>query len=243
MGDVRWTASSGRSARRETGAISVSCHPPTGAAGPHRRNSTPGAGASRGAKCTTRTPGRSAESPGTPASSAAFARSARSPATSCGEGTPTTRWSHRRPSSARVPGSSRALGWDTMLPTSSCGTRMSPEAVGHTGFTGTSLWLDPRAGTYVALLTNRVHPTRANDRILAVRPAFHDAVRSRADRRTAGIDSHPARISAPVRAARRAGSPIRVGSSPRPRADRRGPSHRNAASGRRRPRRWLRSRT
>ena len=77
---------------------------------------------------------------------------------------------------SRVPGSSRALGWDTMLPTSSCGTRMSPEAVGHTGFTGTSLWLDPRAGTYVALLTNRVHPTRANDRILAVRPAFHDAV-------------------------------------------------------------------
>ena len=75
-----------------------------------------------------------------------------------------------------VPASSRALGWDTMLPTSSCGTRMSPEAVGHTGFTGTSLWLDPRAGAYVALLTNRIHPTRANDAILAIRPAFHDAV-------------------------------------------------------------------
>ena len=42
-----------------------------------------------------------------------------------------------------VPGSSRALGWDTMLPTSSCGTRMSPRAFGHTGFTGTSLWIDP----------------------------------------------------------------------------------------------------
>ena len=79
-------------------------------------------------------------------------------------------------SRSAVPGNSRALGWDTMLPTSSCGTRMSPEAVGHTGFTGTSLWLDPRAGAYVALLTNRVHPTRANDAILAVRPAFHDAV-------------------------------------------------------------------
>ena len=75
-----------------------------------------------------------------------------------------------------VPASSRALGWDTMLPTSSCGTRMSPEAVGHTGFTGTSLWIDPRAGAYVALLTNRVHPTRANDAIHAARPAFHDAV-------------------------------------------------------------------
>jgi serine-type D-Ala-D-Ala carboxypeptidase len=43
---------------------------------------------------------------------------------------------------AGIPGSSRALGWDTMLPTSSCGTRMSPTAIGHTGFTGTSLWID-----------------------------------------------------------------------------------------------------
>ena len=75
-----------------------------------------------------------------------------------------------------VPGSSRALGWDTMLPTSSCGTRMSRAAVGHTGFTGTSLWIDPRADLYVVLLTNRVHPTRANEAILRVRPALHDAV-------------------------------------------------------------------
>ena len=75
-----------------------------------------------------------------------------------------------------VPGSSRALGWDTMLPTSSCGTRMSQAAVGHTGFTGTSLWIDPQADVYVVLLTNRVHPTRANEAILRVRPALHDAV-------------------------------------------------------------------
>ena len=75
-----------------------------------------------------------------------------------------------------VPGSSRALGWDTMLPTSSCGTRMSPAAVGHTGFTGTSLWIDPQADVYVVLLTNRVHPTRANEAILRIRPALHDAV-------------------------------------------------------------------
>ena len=75
-----------------------------------------------------------------------------------------------------VPGSSRALGWDTMLPTSSCGTRMSKAAVGHTGFTGTSLWIDPQADVYVVLLTNRVHPTRANEAILRVRPALHDAV-------------------------------------------------------------------
>ena len=76
----------------------------------------------------------------------------------------------------RVPGSSRALGWDTMLPTSSCGTRMSARAVGHTGFTGTSLWIDPAPDVYVVLLTNRVYPTRKNEAILRIRPALHDAV-------------------------------------------------------------------
>jgi CubicO group peptidase (beta-lactamase class C family) len=75
-----------------------------------------------------------------------------------------------------TPGSSRALGWDTMLPTSSCGHLMSPLAFGHTGFTGTSLWIDPEASLYIVLLTNRVHPTRENERITTLRPAFHDAV-------------------------------------------------------------------
>jgi serine-type D-Ala-D-Ala carboxypeptidase len=79
----------------------------------------------------------------------------------------------RRPG---IPDSSRALGWDTMLPTSSCGTRMSPRAFGHTGFTGTSLWIDPEREVYVVLLTNRVHPTREHNAITAVRPAVHDAV-------------------------------------------------------------------
>jgi CubicO group peptidase (beta-lactamase class C family) len=74
-----------------------------------------------------------------------------------------------------VPGSSRALGWDTMLPTSSCGRRLAATAIGHTGFTGTSLWVDWEADAYFVLLTNRVHPTAANEAILAVRPAFHDA--------------------------------------------------------------------
>jgi CubicO group peptidase (beta-lactamase class C family) len=77
---------------------------------------------------------------------------------------------------ADVAGSSRALGWDTMLPTSSCGTRMSPGSFGHTGFTGTSLWIDPEREIYVVLLTNRVHPTPANNAIKAVRRAVHDAV-------------------------------------------------------------------
>ena len=77
---------------------------------------------------------------------------------------------------ADVPGSSRALGWDTMLPTSSCGTRMSASAFGHTGFTGTSLWIDPERDVYVVLLTNRVHPDASNDAIQDVRRAVHDAV-------------------------------------------------------------------
>ena len=75
-----------------------------------------------------------------------------------------------------VPGSSRALGWDTMLPTSSCGRHMSASAIGHTGFTGTSLWIDKDRDIYVVLLTNRVHPSRHNEAILQVRPALHDAI-------------------------------------------------------------------
>jgi CubicO group peptidase (beta-lactamase class C family) len=75
-----------------------------------------------------------------------------------------------------VPGSSRALGWDTMLPASSCGSSMSPRAFGHTGFTGTSLWIDPDRAVYTVLLTNRVHPSRTNDAIKQIRPAVHDAV-------------------------------------------------------------------
>ncbi len=75
-----------------------------------------------------------------------------------------------------IPGSSRALGWDTMLPTSSCGARLSATAVGHTGFSGTSLWIDWERDLYIVLLTNRVHPSRENNQIRAIRPAFHDAV-------------------------------------------------------------------
>jgi serine-type D-Ala-D-Ala carboxypeptidase len=77
---------------------------------------------------------------------------------------------------ADVPGSSRALGWDTMLAASSCGSHMSTRAFGHTGFTGTSLWIDPDRAVYVVLLTNRVHPSRANEAIRHIRPAVHDAV-------------------------------------------------------------------
>ncbi len=59
---------------------------------------------------------------------------------------------------------------------SSCGTRMSSAAIGHTGFTGTSLWLDPTADAYVVLLSNRIHPSRGGDGIRRVRSAVHDAI-------------------------------------------------------------------
>jgi CubicO group peptidase (beta-lactamase class C family) len=76
-----------------------------------------------------------------------------------------------------VPGSSRALGWDTMRTTSSCGEKMSPSAVGHTGFSGTSLWIDPARDVYAVLLTNRVCPGGgSSEAIRGVRRAFHDAL-------------------------------------------------------------------
>lgn len=77
---------------------------------------------------------------------------------------------------SHTPGSSRALGWDTMLPTSSCGSKLSARAVGHTGFTGTSLWLDPEQDLYVVFLSNRVHPSRTGEGIQEARRALHDAV-------------------------------------------------------------------
>lgn len=73
-------------------------------------------------------------------------------------------------------GSTRALGWDTPSDSgySSAGTAMSRRAFGHTGFTGTSIWIDPERNLFVILLTNRVNPTRANTRILQVRPRVAD---------------------------------------------------------------------
>ena len=75
-----------------------------------------------------------------------------------------------------VPGSSRALGWDTPTAGSSSGSLFSREAYGHTGFTGTSLWIDPERDLFVVLLTNRVHPTRENPKLASLRPRFHEAL-------------------------------------------------------------------
>jgi CubicO group peptidase (beta-lactamase class C family) len=86
-----------------------------------------------------------------------------------------------------VPGSSRALGWDRMRPTSSCGRRFTPAAFGHTGFTGTSLWIDPVLDLYVVLLTNRVHPSRPtnpHDGLAKLRPLVHEAIVDAVHRRT-----------------------------------------------------------
>jgi len=80
-------------------------------------------------------------------------------------------------SPSEVPGSTWCLGWDRPSPSgSSAGERWPRAGVGHLGFTGCSLWLDPPRGRGVVLLSNRVHPTRANERIKEFRPRLHDAV-------------------------------------------------------------------
>ena len=72
--------------------------------------------------------------------------------------------------------SKRALGWETPNGMNSAGHRLSPRAFGHTGFTGTSMWIDPSRDLFVILLTNRVNPTRENKKIGAVRIALADAI-------------------------------------------------------------------
>ncbi len=75
-----------------------------------------------------------------------------------------------------VEGSSRALGWDTPTKGGSAGTQLSPKAFGHTGFTGTSVWLDPTRDVYVLLLSNAVCPQRGNTRVFRIRRELCDAV-------------------------------------------------------------------
>ncbi|MBD0319799.1 MAG: beta-lactamase family protein [Gemmatimonadetes bacterium] len=73
-------------------------------------------------------------------------------------------------------GASRALGWDTPSDRSSAGHFFGPRSFGHTGYTGTSLWMDPERGVFVVLLTNRVNPTADNQKHVALRRAVADAV-------------------------------------------------------------------
>lgn len=84
------------------------------------------------------------------------------------------------------PGSSRALGWDTPVRGASAGEYFSEQSFGHTGYTGTSIWIDPAQDLFVVLLTNRVHPTARNQKHVPLRRAVHDAVQQ------AIVDTPPA---------------------------------------------------
>jgi CubicO group peptidase (beta-lactamase class C family) len=75
-------------------------------------------------------------------------------------------------------GSSRALGWDTPSGRSSAGRFFGPRSFGHTGYTGTSMWIDPERGLFVILLTNRVNPTAENTLHVPLRRAVADAVQA-----------------------------------------------------------------
>ena len=81
------------------------------------------------------------------------------------------RWTARQ-----RPDASRALGWDTPSPNSSAGQYFSARSFGHTGFTGTSIWADPEKELLLVLLTNRVNPTRDNQKIGPLRRAVADVV-------------------------------------------------------------------
>ncbi len=71
----------------------------------------------------------------------------------------------------------RALGWDIKSPTgSSAGDLFSDRSYGHTGFTGTSAWTDPTRNLFVIFLTNRVYPTRENNKIIKIRPELHNLI-------------------------------------------------------------------
>ena len=70
-----------------------------------------------------------------------------------------------------------ALGWDTPTPgKSASGSLFSPRSVGHLGFTGCSIWWDLEKNCHVVLLTNRVHPSRKNEKIKDFRPHIHDQI-------------------------------------------------------------------
>ena len=75
-----------------------------------------------------------------------------------------------------VDSSTRTPGWDRPSgDNSSTGGRWPPHSVGHLGFTGTSLWIEPDRRLVVVLVTNRVCPSRENNLIRRLRPALHDA--------------------------------------------------------------------
>lgn len=81
------------------------------------------------------------------------------------------------------PGEYRGLGFNLAgSPGNFLGDLMSPRAYGHTGFTGTSIALDPETGLWVVLLTNRVCPSRENLKLIRLRSLIHNAAAAEASR-------------------------------------------------------------
>jgi beta-N-acetylhexosaminidase len=76
----------------------------------------------------------------------------------------------------QLSGGTRTLGWAVPTPGGLSGSYFSAHSYGHTGFTGTSIWIDPDRQLFVVFLTNRVHPMRENQKIQQVRRDLHDAV-------------------------------------------------------------------
>ncbi len=99
---------------------------------------------------------------------------------------PQTGWisAERRAEAWGGPAGGHVLGWDTVSPTgyTSAGRSLSSRSIGHLGFTGTSLWIDPERALAIVLLSNRTHPSRSNQRLRAFRPRLHDAVVAWLDR-------------------------------------------------------------
>ena len=85
----------------------------------------------------------------------------------------------------------RTLGWVVPTEGSSSGHYFSSHSYGHTGFTGTTIWIDPDRQLFVVLLTNRVHPTRENHKIAEVRPAVHDAILKSLGLATEAVPARP----------------------------------------------------
>jgi CubicO group peptidase (beta-lactamase class C family) len=135
-------------------------------------------------------------------------------------------------------GSSRALGWDTADGDGSSGIYLTPLAYGHTGFTGTSMWIDPERNMFVILLTNRVHASRAKrpGRVIAdVRADLSDAaafavtdaefaidekVAYRADKR---VGWNPVRRSRTARSSSRSRKPVARAATAKKRAAKKAP--------------------
>lgn len=103
------------------------------------------------------------------------------------------------------PGASRAIGWDTPAGQSSAGRYFSARSFGHTGYTGTSMWVDPERGLFVILLTTRVNPTSQNQKQAPLRRAVADAVQSAIT--DAPLVDWEARRTTPAPAARAAPGP------------------------------------